>query len=594
MRQIPLSLAWRRRLYHMGVPIVIGLFAGWVADGLLNEVPWLNELEVKLQQEGSRSLDTGLLKSDIETIVHVTISSETRTQLAGRTDAPIPRKHYGTLLKKLAQSKARGILFTVYLANANEENLEIERALDEVGSMPVYLAALHEKSPSYDDPSEPDGKRFEFEQFDYFKQHDSSLNIRRVYPLGFTESAIGQLFMKWDDIGKEWLPGSGLAVALMISQIPQDSIDWKEGKEVIYARGHRWILDSNRTLRINYPEEFPAFTEIDLADAVKMDDKAALAAFEGKVIVLGESFDSGANLFTEIGELSASEWTSLMALSYLRPSRFFMHTHEIIIYFVAFGVVAAALGLRPRSIVVWVGIMGLALLAFAIPRTPGLSNNYVIETVGSILATCVAFGVGLGVSILTPEPRRRPGEVLTGTAVFIDLEHSTVLLEKVGQEAYRSFFAKWCQEMSKFAARFDGAVERTTGDGAFLMFSSPKEFQDVFNALDFADAFIAYTQTLKVAVDEQVRCRVGLERGDTTGDYVVEAGRKVWSSSGPSVNFARRVADVATEEFEPVRIGPVAAKIANLCRSIRPIGLYILKGFEGEREVFSVDRSNRI
>jgi class 3 adenylate cyclase len=189
--------------------------------------------------------------------------------------------------------------------------------------------------------------------------------------------------------------------------------------------------------------------------------------------------------------------------------------------------------------------------------------------------------------LFLPTPSRLAGASYSGTALFVDLVDSTEILQRVGPQKYRRFFSQWTKEMDRLAVKLGGEVERTTGDGAFLVFTGDHGQGHAWNALEFGRQTSERLKRFRSELGVEPQCRVGLESGQITGSYVREGGRATWSSASPAVNLAKRLADEPVEGLVPFRIGPTAERLLSpeiKCRSVKS---FVPKGFGQEHVVYA-------
>lgn len=117
----------------------------------------------------------------------------------------------------------------------------------------------------------------------------------------------------------------------------------------------------------------------------------------------------------------------------------------------------------------------------------------------------------------------------TVTLMFTDIEDSTKLAVRLGDEAWSSLILHHDRTIGEIARRHDGTVVKTLGDGAMVAFNSTRAA--VLAAQEVQEAFSAFTQ------GADIRARIGLHVGDAvrTGDDYL----------GIAVNKAARIAAAA-------------------------------------------------
>ena len=86
----------------------------------------------------------------------------------------------------------------------------------------------------------------------------------------------------------------------------------------------------------------------------------------------------------------------------------------------------------------------------------------------------------------------------------------------------------------------------------------------------------------------ELRASFGFESGPVSGGFLIESGRRVWSSSGTTVNMAKRLQSLADSVGSQIVFGPIAARVLAESHSIRSLGHHPLKGIEGDVECFAI------
>jgi class 3 adenylate cyclase len=130
-----------------------------------------------------------------------------------------------------------------------------------------------------------------------------------------------------------------------------------------------------------------------------------------------------------------------------------------------------------------------------------------------------------------PGPGFYAGGVETLTFLFTDIEGSTALLGRLGEDAYAQVLAGHHALIRSALAAHDGREVDTQGDAFFAVFSSPRGCVAAVLAMQRAIADRAWTG------GEQVRVRMGIHSG--------EAARTATGLVGLEVHRAARVAAVA-------------------------------------------------
>lgn len=162
----------------------------------------------------------------------------------------------------------------------------------------------------------------------------------------------------------------------------------------------------------------------------------------------------------------------------------------------------------------------------------------------------------------------------TVTVVFTDIESSTAIAERLGDDRWMELL-RWHDQLIRGEAdRFHGFVVKSQGDGFMLAFSSAT------SALDFALATQAALS--KPHLGEVVRIRVGIntgeairERDDFFGRAVIMAARIAAQASGGEVLVSELVVGLVAgkERFEFARPRETELKGLQGRHSLYPVAL---------------------
>jgi class 3 adenylate cyclase len=130
-----------------------------------------------------------------------------------------------------------------------------------------------------------------------------------------------------------------------------------------------------------------------------------------------------------------------------------------------------------------------------------------------------------------PSLARHSDERGTVTILFTDIEGSTALAQRLGDEAYHGLLREHNRILREQVGRHGGHEVKHTGDGFMVAFSSASRALSC--AVDIQKVFAEHNET----ADEPIRVRIGLNAGESikeAGDYF-----------GTAVTLAARVADRA-------------------------------------------------
>ena len=164
-------------------------------------------------------------------------------------------------------------------------------------------------------------------------------------------------------------------------------------------------------------------------------------------------------------------------------------------------------------------------------------------------------------------PARPEGTV---TLLFTDIENSTPLLERVGEEHAREIFREHGRIIRTVAADWGGTEVEAAGDAFLLAFSSAR--RAVRCAAEIQ-------RELERSGPPEIAVRIGLN----TGDVIAEDDRYF----GRAVFVASRIASMAVGR--EILVSDITRSLANDGVRFRDRGPHVLKGLKGEHRLFEVE-----
>jgi len=198
------------------------------------------------------------------------------------------------------------------------------------------------------------------------------------------------------------------------------------------------------------------------------------------------------------------------------------------------------------------------------PR-PGRARRTMRSTIEEILPSALADA---------PSLARHSDERGTVTILFTDIEGSTAMAQRLGDEAYHGLLREHNRIVREQVARHGGHEVKHTGDGFMVAFSSASRALSC--AVDIQKAFAQHNET----AEEPIKVRVGLNAGESikeAGDYF-----------GTAVTLAARVADKA--QGGQILVSELVRKLAGSLAGVefRDAGRKQLKGIKGRQRVYEV------
>jgi class 3 adenylate cyclase len=173
-----------------------------------------------------------------------------------------------------------------------------------------------------------------------------------------------------------------------------------------------------------------------------------------------------------------------------------------------------------------------------------------------------------------PSLARHSDERGTVTILFTDIEGSTALAQRLGDEAYHGLLREHNRILREQVTRHDGHEVKHTGDGFMVAFSSASRALSC--AVDIQKVFAEHNET----ADEPIRVRIGLNAGESikeAGDYF-----------GTAVTLAARIADRA--QGGQILVSELVRKLVGSLAGaeFRDAGRKQLKGIKARQRVYEI------
>ncbi len=176
------------------------------------------------------------------------------------------------------------------------------------------------------------------------------------------------------------------------------------------------------------------------------------------------------------------------------------------------------------------------------------------------------------------------------TVVFADLRGFTGFAETAEPEEVWGVLGQYHQSIGDLVMRFDGTLERFTGDGIMVFFNDPVPVDDApARAVRLGVAMRARVQELAEAwrrAGHDLALGVGIAQGYATCGRIGFEGRYDYAAIGTVTNLAARLCSAA-EPWQVLVTQKVNAAVEELAVT-RPIGELTLRGFSRPVATFDV------
>ncbi|MEM1198681.1 MAG: adenylate/guanylate cyclase domain-containing protein [Pseudomonadota bacterium] len=203
-----------------------------------------------------------------------------------------------------------------------------------------------------------------------------------------------------------------------------------------------------------------------------------------------------------------------------------------------------------------------------------------------------------------PKPVR-----LTATVMFVDLEGSTSNADELPPEELVAWVSAFLEEAARAVIRYNGVIEKFTGDGLMAVFGIPvprtsdeEIADDVRRACDCAIDIAARTDRLNeraaASNTPYTKCRVGIHTGRLSAGNVGTKQRMSYTVIGQAANLAARLEAYGKDDplvsRDPsgeiidcrVLLSEDSASLLNGRYNLEPLGEADLRGARDKMKIF--------
>ena len=204
-------------------------------------------------------------------------------------------------------------------------------------------------------------------------------------------------------------------------------------------------------------------------------------------------------------------------------------------------------------------------------------------------------------------PRHLVERILTGrsalegerkqvTVLFVDIQDSMGLAERVGAEQWHTVLDRFFHVLNEGVHRFEGTVNQYTGDGIMALFGAPLALED--HAQRACHAVLYLRDRLRAFADELGRThglgfavRMGLNSGEVVVGKIGDDLRMDYTAQGHTVGLAQRVEQLAAPNTACVAHA-TAVLVADYF-DLRELGTFDLKGVSEPVRVHALEGARR-
>jgi class 3 adenylate cyclase/tetratricopeptide (TPR) repeat protein len=176
------------------------------------------------------------------------------------------------------------------------------------------------------------------------------------------------------------------------------------------------------------------------------------------------------------------------------------------------------------------------------------------------------------------------------TVLFADVSGSMDLAEQEDPEEWRKIMQRFFSILADTVTRFEGTVDKFTGDGIMAIFGAPIAHEDharraCYAALQMLDDVAEYAAELRRAKGLNFSTRIGINSGEVVAGAIGEGGGS-YTAIGHTVGLAQRMEALA--EPGKAYLTEHAAKLARGYLDLRDLGEFEIKGASRPVQVFEL------
>src|SRR5262249_42995980 len=142
------------------------------------------------------------------------------------------------------------------------------------------------------------------------------------------------------------------------------------------------------------------------------------------------------------------------------------------------------------------------------------------------------------------------GERKQVTVLFADVKGSMDLAERMDPEEWSQIMQRFVQILAAGVERFEGFVDKFTGDGIMALFGAPIAHEDhaqraCYAALDLRDVLETYSDELRLSRGLDFAVRIGIHTGEVVVGKIADDLRMDYTAQGHTVGLAQRMEQIA-------------------------------------------------
>jgi adenylate cyclase len=183
------------------------------------------------------------------------------------------------------------------------------------------------------------------------------------------------------------------------------------------------------------------------------------------------------------------------------------------------------------------------------------------------------------------------GERKQVTVLFADVSGSMDLAEGQDPEEWRKIMQRFFAILAAAVERFEGTVDKFTGDGIMAVFGAPVAHEDharraCYAALQMLDDVAGYAAELRRGPGLNFSTRIGINSGEVVAGAIGSGGEGEYTAIGHTVGLAQRMEALA--EPGSAYVTESTAALAAGFLELRELGEFEIKGASRPVEVFEL------
>jgi len=183
------------------------------------------------------------------------------------------------------------------------------------------------------------------------------------------------------------------------------------------------------------------------------------------------------------------------------------------------------------------------------------------------------------------------GERKQVTVLFADVSGSMDLAEGQDPEEWRRIMQRFFAILAAAVERFDGTVDKFTGDGIMAVFGAPVAHEDhaqraCYAALQMLDDVAEYAAELRRGPGLNFSTRIGINSGEVVAGAIGAGGEGEYTAIGHTVGLAQRMEALA--EPGTAYLTEATATLASGFLNLEELGEFDIKGASLPVEVFEL------